>query len=85
MTAHELARKLLNGPDLPVLSLADEERDVCLRVGEPDEYYAWEAKNLERRVGPAWFVMPFSDRINPPANAFRVIYLSTEWSAEPLP
>jgi hypothetical protein len=72
MTAHELARKLLDGPDVPVLTLADEEKDLYGRVADPYVWHAWPASG---DADPLWHVMAAMQRVTPPAHSIPVIVL----------
>jgi hypothetical protein len=72
MTSHELARKLLDGPDVPVLTLADEEKDLYGRVADPCVLHAWPATGPDI---PLWHILPSLKRIEPPTIAVPVIVL----------
>jgi hypothetical protein len=72
MTAHEPARKLLNGPDVLVLTLADEEKDLYGLVSDPNVWHAWPATGPDV---PLWHILPSLKRIEPPTIAVPVIVL----------
>jgi hypothetical protein len=78
MTSHELARKFLDGPDVPVLIQASEDGELRSPVRDPE--FGKAQPVLKPGVGfwdaGLWWVFPNLKGVNPPGDSVLVILLN---------